>query len=442
LSVRERRTILAVPEGGTLVLIEDIAAREILDSRGNPTVEVDVFLEDGTFGRAAVPSGASKGTYEALELRDGDTTRFHGRGVEQAVRNVVEEIAPVLIGLDALTQDKIDRLLIELDGTPNKSHLGANAILGVSLATARAAAESLGVPFFRYLSGAREPLLPVPMMNVLNGGAHADNNVDIQEFMIVPIGSKTVCDAVRSCSEVFHTLKGILKERGLATSVGDEGGFAPNLAGNEEALSLLVRAIEKSGYRPGVDLALAIDAAATNFHSEGYRFTVNRKREELSAQDLIQVYEQWTGAYPIVSIEDGLAEDDESGWKRLTERLGEKVQIVGDDIFVTNPERLSHGIDAGIANSILIKLNQIGTLTETLETMDLAHFAGYTCVVSHRSGETEDTAIADLAVGTACGQLKSGSISRSERVAKYNQLLRIEEEFELELASWPDRFRP
>ena len=424
------------------MLIEDIAAREILDSRGNPTVEVDVFLEDGTFGRAAVPSGASKGTYEALELRDGDTTRFHGRGVEQAVRNVVEEIAPVLIGLDALTQDKIDRLLIELDGTPNKSHLGANAILGVSLATARAAAESLGVPFFRYLSGAREPLLPVPMMNVLNGGAHADNNVDIQEFMIVPIGSKTVCDAVRSCSEVFHTLKGILKERGLATSVGDEGGFAPNLAGNEEALSLLVRAIEKSGYRPGVDLALAIDAAATNFHSEGYRFTVNRKREELSAQDLIQVYEQWTGAYPIVSIEDGLAEDDESGWKRLTERLGEKVQIVGDDIFVTNPERLSHGIDAGIANSILIKLNQIGTLTETLETMDLAHFAGYTCVVSHRSGETEDTAIADLAVGTACGQLKSGSISRSERVAKYNQLLRIEEEFELELASWPDRFRP
>ncbi|MCX6095314.1 MAG: phosphopyruvate hydratase, partial [Candidatus Bipolaricaulota bacterium] len=386
--------------------------------------------------------GASKGTYEALELRDGDTTRFHGRGVEQAVRNVVEEIAPVLIGLDALTQDKIDRLLIELDGTPNKSHLGANAILGVSLATARAAAESLGIPFFRYLSGAREPLLPVPMMNVLNGGAHADNNVDIQEFMIVPIGSKTVCDAVRSCSEVFHTLKGILKERGLATSVGDEGGFAPNLAGNEEALSLLVRAIEKSGYRPGVDLALAIDAAATNFHSEGYRFTVNRKREELSAQDLIQVYEQWTGAYPIVSIEDGLAEDDESGWKRLTERLGEKVQIVGDDIFVTNPERLSHGIDAGIANSILIKLNQIGTLTETLETMDLAHFAGYTCVVSHRSGETEDTAIADLAVGTACGQLKSGSISRSERVAKYNQLLRIEEEFELELASWPDRFRP
>ena len=424
------------------MLIEDIAAREILDSRGNPTVEVDVFLEDGTFGRAAVPSGASKGTYEALELRDGDTTRFHGRGVEQAVRNVVEEIAPVLIGLDALTQDKIDRLLIELDGTPNKSHLGANAILGVSLATARAAAESLGIPFFRYLSGAREPLLPVPMMNVLNGGAHADNNVDIQEFMIVPISSTTVSDAVRSCSEVFHTLKGILKERGLTTSVGDEGGFAPNLAGNEEALSLLVRAIEKSGYRPGVDLALAIDAAATNFHSEGYRFTVNRKREELSAQDLIQVYAQWTGAYPIVSIEDGLAEDDESGWKRLTERLGEKVQIVGDDIFVTNPERLSHGIDAGIANSILIKLNQIGTLTETLETMDLAHFAGYTCVVSHRSGETEDTAIADLAVGTACGQLKSGSISRSERVAKYNQLLRIEEEFELELASWPDRFRP
>jgi len=425
-----------------MILIEDVVAREILDSRGNPTIEVDVYLEDGTVGRAAVPSGASKGTYEALELRDGDPKRFHGRGVEQAVRNVVEGIAPVLVGLDALAQDKIDRLLIELDGTPNKSRLGANALLGVSLATARAVAESLDLPFFRYLSGAKEPLLPVPMMNVLNGGAHADNNVDIQEFMIVPIGASCMRDAVRSCSEVFHTLKGILKEMGLSTSVGDEGGFAPNLSGNEDALGLLVKAIEKTGYRPGLDVALAVDAAATSFRNTSYRLTVHGRKEEFSASDLIDVYQEWVSAYPIVSIEDGLAEDDEPGWKQLTERLGEKVQIVGDDIFVTNPERLSHGIDAGIANSILIKLNQIGTLTETLETMDLAHFAGYTCVVSHRSGETEDTSIADLAVGTACGQLKSGSISRSERVAKYNQLLRIEEEFELELASWPDRYRP
>jgi enolase len=425
-----------------MVLIEDIMAREILDSRGNPTIEVDVFLEDGTLGRAAVPSGASKGTHEALELRDGDPKRFHGRGVEEAARNVVEEIAPVLLGQDALAQEKIDRLLVELDGTPNKRRLGANALLGVSLATARAAAESLGIPFFRYLAGAREPLLPVPMMNVLNGGEHADNTLDVQEFMIVPIGAPSIREAIRSCSEVFHTLKGILKERRLSTGVGDEGGFAPNLKDNEEALSLLVQAIEKSGYRPGEDVALAIDAAATSFRDKGYRFTVRGVREELSASELVDIYAEWVSSYPVVSIEDGLAEDDEAGWKRITERLGKKVQIVGDDIFVTNPERLRHGIEEGIANSILVKLNQIGTLTETLETMGIAHFAGYTCVVSHRSGETEDTAIADLAVGTACGQLKSGSISRSERVAKYNQLLRIEEEFELGLSSWPDRFRP
>ena len=423
-------------------LIEDIEAREIIDSRGNPTVEVDVFLDDGGFGRAAVPSGASKGKYEALELRDGDNERFHGRGVQQAVKNVVEEIAPALIGRDALAQGKIDRLLIELDGTKNKSRLGANALLGVSLATARAAAESLAIPFFRYLAGAREPLLPLPMMNVLNGGQHADNNVDIQEFMLIPIGASTFHDAVRYCSEVFHTLKGILKEKELATSVGDEGGFAPNLGDNREALVLLVEAIEKSGYRPGDDIALTIDAAATSFYEGTYRFTIGGNAAKLSAEELVDIYQEWVSAYPIVSIEDGLAEEDEAGWTLLTERLGGKVQIVGDDVFVTNPERLRHGIDVGIANSILIKLNQIGTLSETLATMDMAHFAGYTCVVSHRSGETEDTAIADLATGTACGQLKSGSISRSERVAKYNRLLRIEEAFELGLVSWPQRFQP
>lgn len=420
--------------------IEEITAREIIDSRGNPTIEVDVVLDDGSFGRAAIPSGASKGTYEALELRDGDPKRFHGRGVQQAVRNVVQEIAPVLIGLDATAQEKIDRALIELDGTPNKSRLGANAILGVSLATARAAADSLCLPFFRYLGGARAPRLPLPMMNVLNGGEHADNNVDIQEFMLLPIGAKTFREAVRYCSEVFHTLKGILKERGLATSVGDEGGFAPNLNENREALTLLVEAIEKSQYRPGEDIALAIDAAATSFYNGNYRFTVKGKAEELPAQDLVAIYREWVETYPLLSIEDGLAEEDEAGWQGLTRSLGDKVQIVGDDVFVTNPDRLKHGIEVGVANAILIKLNQIGTLSETLKTMELAHFAGYTSVVSHRSGETEDTAIADLATGTACGQLKSGSISRSERVAKYNRLLRLEESYDLPLAVWPEHF--
>jgi enolase len=420
--------------------IEEITAREIIDSRGNPTIEVDVVLDDGSFGRAAIPSGASKGTYEALELRDGDPKRFHGRGVQQAVRNVVQEIAPVLIGLDATAQEKIDRALIELDGTPNKSRLGANAILGVSLATARAAADSLCLPFFRYLGGARAPRLPLPMMNVLNGGEHADNNVDIQEFMLLPIGAKTFREAVRYCSEVFHTLKGILKERNLATSVGDEGGFAPNLNENREALTLLVEAIEKSQYRPGEDIALAIDAAATSFYNGNYRFTVKGKAEELPAQDLVAIYREWVETYPLLSIEDGLAEEDEAGWQGLTRSLGDKVQIVGDDVFVTNPDRLKHGIEVGVANAILIKLNQIGTLSETLKTMELAHFAGYTSVVSHRSGETEDTAIADLATGTACGQLKSGSISRSERVAKYNRLLRLEESYDLPLAVWPEHF--
>ena len=425
-----------------MILIEDIEAREIFDSRGNPTVEVDVFLEDGSFGRAGIPSGASKGTYEAVELRDNDLQRLHGRGVSQAVSNVLQEIAPMMIGQDALAQEKIDRLMIDLDGTENKGRLGANAILGVSLATARAAAESLGLPLFRYISGAREPRLPLPMMNVLNGGAHADNNVDIQEFMIVPIGAATIHEAVRYCSEVFHTLKGMLKDMGLSTAVGDEGGFAPNLKDNKQALTLLVEAIKKSGYSPGKDIALAIDAAATSFYKESYSFTIDGAVQQLSAADLVVVYKDWISNYPIVSIEDGLAEADDEGWKVLTAELGGKIQIVGDDNFVTNPEKLRHGIESGIANSILIKLNQIGTVSETLMTMDMAHFAGYTCVVSHRSGETEDTSIADFATGTACGQLKSGSISRSERVAKYNRLLRIEEEYGLGLARWPERFQP
>ncbi len=426
-----------------MIQIEDIMAREIIDSRGNPTIEVDVYLEDGSFGRAAIPSGASKGTREALELRDGDPKRFHGRGVQKAVKNVIDEIAPAVIGQDGLAQARLDRMLISLDGTENKSMLGANAILGVSLATARAAADSLGVPLFAYLAGIREPLLPRPQMNVLNGGEHADNNVDIQEFLLIPIGPDTIHEAIRACSEVFHTLKGILKERGLSTTVGDEGGFAPNLEENEEALKLLVEAIEKTGYRPGVDVAVAFDAAASSFFTDGkYRFTVAGKVETLGADDLVSIYEKWVQEYPIVSIEDGLAERDDAGWQLITQRLGGKIQIVGDDNFVTNPKLLKRGIEMGIANSILIKLNQIGTVTETLETMDLAHSAGYTCVVSHRSGETEDTSIADLATGTACGQLKSGSISRSERVAKYNRLLRIEEEYELRLADWPAQFRP
>ena len=424
------------------MFIEGIEARAIIDSRGNPTVEADVFLEDGAFGRAAVPSGASKGKYEALELRDGDPGRFHGRSVDKAVAHIANEIEPALLGQDALDQVAIDRALLELDGTENKSRLGANAILAVSLATAHAAADSLGVPLFRYLAGARRAVLPRPMMNVLNGGEHADNNVDIQEFMLVPLGPPTFREAVRACSEVFHTLKGILKDKRLATSVGDEGGFAPDLDENLAALSLLVEAIEKSGYRAGEDVGIALDAAATSFFADGaYRFTIGGESKTLSSDDLVRTYEEWVDTFPIVSIEDGLGEEDRAGWRLLTERLGGRIQIVGDDVFVTNPARLRDGIAEGIANSILIKLNQIGTVTETLETMEIAHFAGYTCVVSHRSGETEDTSIADLATGTGCGQIKSGSISRSERVAKYNRLLRIEEEHELDLAEWPARFR-
>jgi len=423
------------------MFIEAIEAREVIDSRGNPTVEVDVILEDGAFGRAIIPSGASTGKYEALELRDKDPSRYHGKGVLQAVANIAEEIEPALLGQNALDQVQIDRLLLELDGTDNKGRLGANAILGVSLATAHAAADSLGIPLFRYISGAKRARLPLPMMNVLNGGQHADNNVDIQEFMIMPIGAETFREAVRACSEVFHTLKGLLSQKGLATAVGDEGGFAPNLTENRDALALLVEAIDRAGYRPGEDIGIALDSAGTSFFENGvYKFMIDGEIQSLSAEDLVGVYANWVDAFPIVSIEDGVGEEDHEGWKLMTDRLGERIQIVGDDVFVTNPTRLSDGIRDGIANSILIKLNQIGSVTETLETMDLAHGAGYTSVVSHRSGETEDVSIADLAVGTGCGQIKSGSISRSERVAKYNRLLRIEEQYELDLAGWPVRF--
>ncbi len=411
--------------------IEEVHAREVLDSRGNPTVEVEVLLADGSWGRAAVPSGASTGKHEALELRDGGR-RYGGKGVRKAVENVNETIAPQLLGLPAIPQEAIDQKLIELDASENKSHLGANAILGVSLAVARAAADSLGLPLFRYLAGARPVSLPMPMFNVLNGGVHADNDLDIQEFMIVPLGAGSFQEAVQMGAEVFHTLKALLKERGLRTAVGDEGGFAPDLGSNKEALALLVEAIERSGYRPGEEVFLACDAAASSFYADGkYQF----EGKELSSHELIAIYESWVEEFPIVSIEDGLAEEDWEGWRELTERLGEKIQLVGDDIFVTNPKLLQRGIEEGVANAILIKPNQIGTLTETLKTIEMAHRAGYACIISHRSGETEDTFIADLAVGTAVGQIKSGSLSRSERVAKYNQLLRIEEEFGLPLES-------
>jgi enolase len=425
------------------MFIEAIEARQILDSRGNPTVEVDVYLEDGGFGRAAVPSGASKGKYEAHELRDEDPKIYHGRGVDLAIDSVREEIEPMLLGRNALDQAEVDRLLIELDGTENKGRLGANAILGVSLATAHAAADSLGLPLFRYLAGARATSLPIPMMNVLNGGEHADNNVDVQEFMLLPVGMRSFRQAVRACAEVFHALKGILKEAGRATSVGDEGGFAPNLPDNRDALSLLMQAIERAGYRPGEEMAIALDVAATSFLRDGaYDFTVNGQIERLSSAELVETYASWVREYPIYSIEDGVGEEDKDGWKLLTQRLGSSIQIVGDDVFVTNPQLLQQGIEMGFANAILIKLNQIGTVSETLRTMEIAHFAGYSCVVSHRSGETEDTSIADLAVGTGCGQIKSGSVSRSERVAKYNQLMRIEDEYELPMSVWPDRFMP
>lgn len=423
------------------MFIEAIEARQILDSRGNPTIEADVYLEDGGFGRAAVPSGASKGKFEAHELRDEDPQLYHGRGVSKAIDNIHHEIEPLLVGCSASDQPEIDRLLIELDGSENKSRLGANALLAVSLATAHAAADSLGLPLFRYIAGTRAVSMPIPMMNVLNGGEHADNNVDVQEFMLLPVGMATFRQTVRACSEIFHTLKGILKLKGLATSVGDEGGFAPDLKDNRLALALLVEAIEQAGYRPGEDVAIALDVAATSFLRDGaYQFTIDGAVQPITSEQLIDTYEDWVKDYPIFSIEDGVGEEDKEGWKLLTQRLGDRVQIVGDDVFVTNPALLKQGIEMGFANSILIKLNQIGTVSETLLTMDMAHFAGYTSVVSHRSGETEDTSIADLAVGTGCGQIKSGSMSRSERVAKYNQLLRIEDEYELPLAGWPKQF--
>lgn len=406
--------------------IVDIWAREILDSRANPTVEVDVVLADGSFGRAAVPSGASTGAREALELRDGDMNRYLGKGVLTAIANVNEVLAPELLGMDALDQVAVDNAMIALDGTESKSKLGANAILGVSLAVAQAAANSLGLPLYRYVGGPAARLLPVPMMNILNGGQHADNNVDIQEFMVVPAGAASFAESLRYGAEVFHTLRKVLKEKGLASGQGDEGGFAPDLRSNEEALKLLVMAIETAGYKPGQDVFLAIDVAASELYQDG-RYVLAGEGKTLTASELVDYYVQFSERYPIISIEDGLAEDDWEGWQELTARLGSKLQLVGDDVFVTNTELLSRGIEQKVANSILIKVNQIGTLTETLAAIEMAKKAGYTAVVSHRSGETEDTAIADIVVATGTGQIKTGAPSRSERVAKYNQLLRIEE---------------
>ncbi|WP_326644852.1 phosphopyruvate hydratase [Streptosporangium sp. NBC_01755] len=403
--------------------IEGVTAREILDSRGNPTVEVDILLDDGSQGRAAVPSGASTGQFEAVELRDGDE-RYGGKGVEKAVLGVTDEIADEILGFDAAEQRSIDQVMIDLDATPNKARLGANAILGVSLAVAKAAADSAELPLFRYLGGPNAHVLPVPMMNILNGGAHADTNVDIQEFMIAPIGAETFREAVRMGTEVYHALKAVLKEKGYATGLGDEGGFAPNLPSNRDALDLILVAIERAGYVPGEDIGLALDVAASEFHSDGV-YTIDGKG--LSATELIAFYEDLVANYPLVSIEDPLDESDWEGWNAITRALGDKVQLVGDDLFVTNPERLARGIAEGTANALLVKVNQIGTLTETLDAVDLAHRSGYRCMMSHRSGETEDTTIADLAVATNCGQIKTGAPARSDRVAKYNQLLRIEE---------------
>ncbi|MFC1415138.1 phosphopyruvate hydratase [Streptacidiphilus cavernicola] len=404
--------------------IDVVVAREILDSRGNPTVEVEVGLDDGSTGRAAVPSGASTGAFEALELRDGDKSRYFGKGVEKAVLAVIEQIGPELIGYDATEQRLIDQAMLDLDATPDKSSLGANAILGVSLAVAHAASEASDLPLFRYLGGPNAHVLPVPMMNILNGGSHADSNVDIQEFMIAPIGAASFSEAVRWGVEVYHTLKGVLKERGLSTGLGDEGGFAPNLDSNREALDLIVEAIKKAGYTPGKDVALALDCAASEFYKDGaYQF----EGKAISAAELTDYYAELVAAYPLVSIEDPLFEDDWTGWTALTAKLGDKVQIVGDDLFVTNPVRLARGIKEGAANALLVKVNQIGSLTETLDAVELAQRNGFRCMMSHRSGETEDVTIADLAVATNCGQIKTGAPARSERVAKYNQLLRIEE---------------
>jgi enolase len=408
--------------------IEAVKAREILDSRGNPTVEVEIHLSGGAQGRAAVPSGASTGEREALELRDGDKKRFLGKGVRKAVQNVQKIIAPRLKGMEAADQASLDRIMIEMDGTENKSKLGANALLGVSMAACRASAQALGIPLYRYLGGAGARELPVPMMNFVNGGAHADSDLDIQEFMVVPAGAGNFAEALRMGAEIFHTLRQILKKKGYSTSVGDEGGYAPRLGSNEEALQWIVEAISQAGYVPGKDAFLALDSAASEFYEEGAYLFKTGKKKKLSSEEMIDFYEDLVNRYPIKSLEDALAERDWKGWEKLTRRLGKKVQIVGDDIFVTNPKILREGIEKGVANSVLIKLNQIGTVTETLEAIEMARRARYTAVVSHRSGETEDSFIADLAVATRAGQIKSGSASRSDRMAKYNQLLRIEEE--------------
>ncbi|WP_404370501.1 phosphopyruvate hydratase [Sphingomonas sp. MMS24-J45] len=412
-----------------MTAIIDIHARTILDSRGNPTVEVDVMLEDGSFGRAAVPSGASTGAHEAVEKRDGDKSRWGGKGVQAAVDAVNGEIAEAVIGLEAEDQREIDSTMIELDGTENKSRLGANAILGVSLAVAKAASDARTLPLYRYVGGVSAHVLPVPMMNIINGGEHADNPIDFQEFMIVPVGATSMVEAVRCGSEIFHTLKKALHEKGLATSVGDEGGFAPNIASTNEAIEFILRSIETAGYTPGDDVMLALDCAATEFYKNG-RYEISGEGKSLSSHEMAEYLADLTRRYPIFSIEDGMGEDDWEGWKALTDLVGDKVQLVGDDLFVTNPKRLKRGIEGGYANSLLVKVNQIGTLTETLEAVSMAQRAGYTAVMSHRSGETEDATIADLAVATNCGQIKTGSLARSDRLAKYNQLIRIEEELE------------
>lgn len=411
-------------------VIEEVYARQILDSRGNPTIEVDVITSDGSTGRAAVPSGASTGIHEAIELRDGDSSQYMGKGVTRAIGHVNDLIAEALVGVNVYDQVHIDRLMLEMDGTANKSRLGANAILGVSLATARAAASSCGMPLYRYVGGLSANLLPIPMMNILNGGAHGDNNIDFQEFMVMPVGASCFSDALRMGTEVFHHLKQVLKKQGLSTNVGDEGGFAPNIRSNEEAIETVLKAIEAAGYRPGEDIYIAMDAAATEFYDEESKQYVFKKSDgaRRNSSEMVAYWSEWVTRYPIISIEDGLAEDDWDGWKALTDALGSRTQLVGDDLFVTNSKRLKKGIETGVANSILVKVNQIGSLTETMEAVQMAHSASYTSVMSHRSGETEDSTIADLSVALRCGQIKTGSASRSERMAKYNQLLRIEEE--------------
>jgi len=411
--------------------IVDITAREILDSRGNPTVEVDVLLEDGSYGRAAVPSGASTGAHEAIELRDKRAKRYMGKGVAAAVKNVNEIITPEVVGMDAACQEELDALMIELDGTPNKGKLGANAILGVSLAAAKAAADSAGLPLYRYLGGCNANILPVPMMNILNGGKHADNNVDFQEFMVMPIGAKSFPEALRMGAEVFHTLKAVLAKKGYSTSVGDEGGFAPSLKTNEEALQVVMDAIKKAGYKSGKEISIALDPAASEMFdtkTKSYKFFKSAPKKKVSSDEMVRHWTKWANKYPIISIEDGLAEDDWDGWTKLNKKIGDRIQLVGDDLFVTNTKRLAKGIELDCANSILIKLNQIGTLTETFEAVNMATRAGWTAVISHRSGETEDTTIADLAVATGVGQIKTGSLCRTDRICKYNQLLRISED--------------